>query len=459
MQEDTNPAWQPDLLGLPSLKSIKRTDTGNHFEILVVGRHEPTACPECDSGLYRHGSKSQQFIDTPLYGKPVMLNLERQRYRCKVCRMTFFEPLPDIDDKRFMTERLVKYIQARSIKQTFAQVARDLGIDPKTVRRVFDDFSDVIRQEVHFETPEILGIDELKIIGEYRCMLTNIEKLSIYNLLPTRKKVDLMAYFDTMPDKHKVRVVTMDMWNVYRQVAFEQFPCRPIVADRFHVVRMATNAMEAVRKRVKRSLDANAKRKLTHERFILLSRFENLSDKEKDKLLEWVKQFPVLGIAHAAKEAFTDIYREPTKEAAQRAARAWLARMPAEIAKDFRETSTALRNWREQIFAWYDYPVSNAYTESVNRLAKDLNRMGRGYRFEVVKARLLLDPEARKATSTTIRSRSRRPAAQSSPVGMDRMVASSFSLADLCFDEPEKVVEYGPHIPTLCRLLEAGHFD
>jgi hypothetical protein len=23
----------------------------------------------------------------------------------------------------------------------------------------------------------------------------------------------------------------------------------------------------------------------------------------------------------------------------------------------------------------------------------------------------------------------------------------------------ERKVEYGPHIPTLCRLLEEGHFD
>lgn len=115
----------------------------------------------------------------------------------------------------------------------------------------------------------------------------------------------------------------MDLWNVYRQVVHEQFPQCPIVADRFHVVRMANDALERVRKRAKRGLDEKTRRKLTHEQYILLSRFENLSDQDKDQLLEWTKLFPALGVAHAAKERFMDIYREPTKEAAQRAAHAW----------------------------------------------------------------------------------------------------------------------------------------
>lgn len=81
--------------------------------------------------------------------------------------------------------------------------------------------------------------------------------------------------------------------------------------------------------------------------------------------------------------------------------------------------------------------------------------MGSGYSFEVVKARLLLDPEARKATTKTIRSRPRKPAPEPS-AGMDRMLAITF---DFDIELPDKVIEYGPHIPTLCRLLEEGHFE
>ena len=40
--------------------------------------------------------------------------------------------------------------------------------------------------------------------------------------------------------------------------------------------------------------------------------------------------------------------------------------------------------------AWIDdIPVTNAFTESINRLAKDKNSDGRGYSFEVMRARML----------------------------------------------------------------------
>ena len=48
----------------------------------------------------------------------------------------------------------------------------------------------------------------------------------------------------------------------------------------------------------------------------------------------------------------------------------------------------AVGNWREETMTYFetDMPVTNAYTESINRLAKDKNREGRGYSFEVMRA-------------------------------------------------------------------------
>jgi hypothetical protein len=47
-----------------------------------------------------------------------------------------------------------------------------------------------------------------------------------------------------------------------------------------------------------------------------------------------------------------------------------------------------------------DVPVTNAYTESINRLAKDKNREGRGYSFEVMRARMLCTTKHKKKAPT-----------------------------------------------------------
>lgn len=387
-----------------------------------------------------------------MHGKRVVLDIDRRRYRCKVCGKTLFEPLPDMDAKRNMTQRLVKFIEARCLKETFVHLSREVGVDDKTIRHIFNDYTARLGESVTFRTPEVLGIDELKIIGEYRAIITNIGNNSVFDLLETRKKASLLPYFKSLPDNANVKVVTMDMWNVYRQVAAAQLPGRLVVADKFHVVRMANYGLECVRKKVRKQLDTKTRIKLKNERFVLLKRNHSLSDEEKEKLRTWSALFPTLGAAYDLKEAFYAIYDQPTRALAEKEARAWELRVTPEIAKEFRVLQVALRSWWDEIFAWYEYPITNAYTESINRFAKDINRMGRGYSFEVVRARLLYDQEARKPTTGVIRKRVRQPKQTWGFAGVG--AKTEYETVEV-----EETVEYGPHIPTLCRLLEEGHFE
>ncbi len=441
---------------LPHLRTLRVQDCGDHYEVGAEGGILPTACPACGESLYRHGSQRQTYLDTPMHGKRVLIELDRKRYRCKSCGKTLFEPLAVMDSKRLATTRLVQHIERHCLRKTFAELSREVGVDDKTIRHIFDDYVSNLKETVVFEAPEVLGIDELKIIGQYRCMLTNVEKLSLFDMLPTRNKADLLTYFKTMPSKEKVKVLTMDLWNVYRQVAQDQFPGRMIVADRFHVVRMANDSIERVRKAIRKELETKARLKLKDDRFVLLSRKHNLDEKGLEKLAAWSEQYPALGAAYEVKERFHDIYRHTSKADAMRAAEEWEASIPSNVAGAFREVRGALRSWWTEIFNHYDCPVSNAYTESINNLAKGMNRMGRGYSFDVIRARLLFDDEARADTRTTIRKKPRKAVPSTPSMGMGRVVPSYDHLFDL--EAGETVLEYGPYIPTLVRKLEAGDF-
>lgn len=50
----------------------------------------------------------------------------------------------------------------------------------------------------------------------------------------------------------------------------------------------------------------------------------------------------------------------------------------------------SVSNWREEIFAYFDVQLTNAYTESFNALARKMNRAGNGYSFEALKKRLVM---------------------------------------------------------------------
>lgn len=80
--------------------------------------------------------------------------------------------------------------------------------------------------------------------------------------------------------------------------------------------------------------------------------------------------------------------------------------------------------------------------------------MGRGYSFEVIRARMLYDAKARKdgAVIEIVEVDNDKP---STNFEFQRMTMASFSQKKRI----KRVVEYGPYIPTLARLLEEGYFD
>jgi transposase len=446
-----------DILQLASLKPLSVKEEDGSYIIEAEGRHAPPACPGCSTGrLYSHGTQQQTFRDTPVHGKTVQITVNRRRYRCQGCGKTLFDPIPDLDSKRLATTRLIHHIRAHCFRETFASLARQVDMDEKTIRHVFDDYVAELEATIRYETPRILGIDELKIIGAYRAIITNVERNTVFDMRESRAKADLLPYFKNLRDKEKVEWVAMDMYHVYRQVMRAALPDARIVVDRFHIQRMVNEVLETMRKRFRKTLTERQRLKLKDERFLLLTHQHKLSPEAMQRLLRWFQMFPLLGEAHALKEGFYAIWDQKNRPAAEAAFQAWLGNIPTELRADFKILTRAMTNWHDEIFAYFEQPITNAYTESTNRLAKDMNRMGRGYSFEVIRARMLYDVKARKGGTVLVKE----PVTDEGEGG-----ATTFARATGRDSPPvvqrtvTRAIEYGPYIPTLCQLLEDGHFE
>lgn len=453
------------LLNLKSFHVISKKEHENHLEINVENRLKPQACPHCGyPQLYSHDKTEQVFFDTPMQGKPVILKKMRMRYKCRSCGKTFREPLPDIDDKRLMTTRLKEYIQKRSMSDTFAVVARETGLDEKTIRHVFDDYVEAKSKAMPFETPRVLGIDELKLVGSYRCILTNIEKCSVFDMLPSRKKADVIKHLKSLKNPEKVEIVTMDMWSPYRDAVKQVLPHAVVVIDKFHILASASKCLEKARKGIRSQLEKKERIKLKNERFVLLKRRHSLTDKEVEKLQQWSAWFPDLGLAYDAKEAFYCLFDQGLdSKTAEQALIDWQRGLSPQVAHYFEDLTKALNNWMPEILNGFvfDYEITNAYTESINCYAKDLQRMSRGYSFDVVRAIMLYLAEANKPTTSTIRKKKRKPDKEAPVFYLmtDSLVGSQSTKQTYRTEIIEEKRYYGAHIPTLCELLEKGGFD
>jgi len=212
------------------LHSLVVTDVTSHEDgsYLLNARgvtSKTPVCEKCGSGhVYGHGTQEQRFVDVPTHGQRVLIHLARRRFRCQSCQKTYFEPIADLDSRRLATARLVAYVRMHCLRRTFADLSREVGLDDQTIRNIFDDYVVELAKAADFKAPSLLGIDEVKVVGKMRAVITNVEKNTLFDMLLDRNKATLLAYFSKLPDREEVRLITMDMWSVYRPRWPPKFP-------------------------------------------------------------------------------------------------------------------------------------------------------------------------------------------------------------------------------------------
>lgn len=242
------------ILQFPAYNVLKVESTDHDYHIVAEPIEPRRACPHCQSGnTVGFGRREQLVKDLPIHGKRVGIYVDTRRFQCRACNRTFFEALPDVDERRAMTTRLVKWIGQQSLKRTFTSIAEEVGITEGTVRLIFKDFVADLEKTVRFETPKWMGIDEIHFIKP-RCVISNIQNNTIVNMLPNRDKKTEVNYLYNLQGKKEVQYVAMDMWVPYRDAVTAVMPDASIVIDKFHVVRMANEAVEKVRKSLREQL-------------------------------------------------------------------------------------------------------------------------------------------------------------------------------------------------------------
>jgi transposase len=368
---------------------------GRQDPIIVEASYLPILkrCPKCTSGgpLYGHGTKTMDFADAPVRGHPVTIKVRVQRYRCRSCRATSLQPLPDMVDDRRMTRRCRQYLEKQVLKKSVARLAEETGIGANTIRRaVADDFSPIIDWPVF--APLILGIDEVRVSGRKpRGMFVDLHSLKVIDLTETNDKAAVIRWLSALDYPKYIFVVCIDGSYSYREAVEEVFGKDKvhIVYDKFHVVRKANHCMS----RLKKDAATSAKQGPVTRRLsrrILLKRRKNLSKEEAKKLKTLFRKAPDVKAAYLAKEEFFEIYELKTRRGAERAFAKWANDMTPDLKDVFQPLLTTLKNWPKEILAYWDHPgITNSFTEAMNGQVRRIARAGQGYSFPQLRKRLL----------------------------------------------------------------------
>jgi transposase len=366
--------------------------TGNVQHATANYRGMLDTCPKCGSvgRLYRHGTKTVEYRDAPAFGKQFVIRCKVQRFRCRDCNETSMQTLPDMDNRRQMTQRCVQYVEQQGIPKTFTEIARDIGVTEKTIRGVCTAYFQREMENYKFETPIALGIDELKLDGKMRAIFMDLGTGRPLDIIPSHHKWDVARWLSQLKGRERVNVVTIDMTGHYKDVIGGNLPNATVIIDKFHVLRYADDALKRVRAKARSKAAGGTGKNPRRNVTLLRKRAHRLNAAQEFELDGILLNSPIVAAGYRAKESFHDIWNAPNRDEAERLFAEWAAAIPPEVKREFGKVARMVERWHAPIFAHFDYRATNAVTENRNGLIKMLNRDGRGYTFDIIRAKALL---------------------------------------------------------------------
>lgn len=338
-------------------------------------------CPVCGNHTDKiHDYREQIIKDIPAFGKFVFIHLKKRRYSCS-CGKRFYEKNSFLPRFHRMTNRLVAYvIDKLRCEASFTRVAKEVNLSLPTVIRIFDLVSYSLK-----ELPTALSIDEFK--GntgkeKYQCILTDPENKVVLDILPKRTKYCLSKYFKKFDksERDKVEYFVSDMWRTFSDISSVWFKNATKIVDKYHWIRQIMCAFESVRKEEQKKFSESHRRYFKNSRKLLLKRFDDLNDEQKQQVNIMLYTSPNLCTAHFYKEDFLKILDCQDRQSARKAMSDWINSAYDCGIPRFVKCAKTMQNWLTGILDSFTKPLTNGFIEGCNNKIKVLKRNAYGYR-------------------------------------------------------------------------------
>lgn len=383
--------WQLDYLNLEGILTLEEPSC-NDFCIRVKAEQIwKQKCPNCgceSKDVRPNGTRRQIILDEPRGLRSVKIELRRRSYKCKECEKAGLLPLDCLVEKRGITRRLLDYLENESLLRPFSELAQEVGLSTRTVRDIFNARVAVCDGRAAVTAPRVMGIDGVYVERKERAILTDIEHGAIIDIWDSASAKTLIPALRDLPGRKKIEVVVMDMSKSLRRSVKQALPHAVIVIDRYHIQRMANEALDKVRKRLRPSV--RHKNQLTMCKSSLLRKHPHkLKEDEKIEVEGWFNIESELRKAYELKEKFFAIWHTSCRATAQENYRQWRLSIRPELCKDFKNLIKAMSYWGEYVFNYFDHPYTNAFTESTNRRIKDIQREARNGKFKTIRGKTI----------------------------------------------------------------------
>ena len=220
-------------------------DSGTHKEVIAKLDYSAPKCPRCQGQMTKYDFQKESKIPfLECAGYKTLIRLKKCRFRCQVCRKMAVADSSLVQKNHQISTIVNQKIAQKLIENVpMTAIAESLVVSTSTVIRKLKEFkfkTDLNRLPTHMSWDEYSFKK-----GKMSFIAQDFDSNNILAILDGRTQATIHNHFlrYSRQTRNRIKVITINMFSPYYDIARQLFPSAKIVLDRFHIVQHLSRAM------------------------------------------------------------------------------------------------------------------------------------------------------------------------------------------------------------------------
>ena len=376
---------------------------GGVFHHIELAPHKRRcANPDCGARWWKltlAGTFERTILGLPVGRRKQFIVLHGHRQDCAECGCKLQEPISFTEGKTRHTKSFARYVLNLCAAMTIKQVALLLGVGWDLVKDLHKRYLKKRLKKRKLSRIRYIAVDEFAVQKGHRYMtvVIDLETGEILHAHEGKDAAALLPFLERLKrSRNQLRAVAIDMSPSYLAAVRQAFGDKvDVVHDPYHVVALASRAIDETRRDLVRDLEGEQKRVVKGTRFLLLKGLEKLSDHGLERLMELMEANEPLYQAYLLKEDLRMFWNLPDAKLGEEFLDTWTAQARGFGNAHFTKLAKTIDEHRPGLLDYFKHRISTGPLEGLNNKIKVLKRQAYGFRdMEYFRLRLFFLHEA-----------------------------------------------------------------
>ena len=341
-------------------------------------------CPQCGKECPVYDSEVKRWRHMNFWQYATHLSARVPRIQCGEHRVLQV-PVPWARAGSGFTLMFEALVMALAREMPVSAVAELVGEHDTRLWRIVRHYVQEAHEKQDWSDLKAVAIDETATRKGHRYATVVVElDLAAANparllfMTPDRTAESVGAFAAAMPAHgaraEQVEIAAIDMSPAYQKGVREHLPLARMVFDRFHVMKLAGEAVDKVRKEL-RAKGADVKGAM----WAMRGNWEILKEEQRQIRMDLCARHKELARALALKESLQETWEYPGPVSAGLHLKTWCSWASRSRLNPFKKLAKTIRNHWDGILGYFPNRVTSAAIEAINGVIQTARRRARGF--------------------------------------------------------------------------------